>query len=50
MANPEDELQGWKQRYYDAIGDLEEREKQWGDVEQALRQGLNRLSLAAKCE
>jgi diguanylate cyclase len=47
MANSQDELQGWKQRYYDAIGDLEEREKQWGEVEQALRQGLNRLSLAA---
>lgn len=47
MANQPDELQGWKQRYYDAIGELEEREKQWQGVEQALRQGLNRLSLAA---
>ena len=47
MASEQDELQGWKQRYYDAIGDLDEREKQWGEVEQALRQGLNRLSLAA---
>jgi hypothetical protein len=28
MANEQDELQGWKQRYYDAIGELEEREKQ----------------------
>ncbi len=47
MENQQDELQGWKQRYYDAIGDLETREKQWAEVEQALRQGLNRLSLAA---
>ena len=47
MANQQDEVEGWKQRYYDAIGDLESREKQWGEVEQALRQGLNRLSLAA---
>ncbi|MDH5785712.1 MAG: diguanylate cyclase [Chromatiales bacterium] len=42
-----DELQGWKQRYYDAIGELEEREKRWGEVEQVLRQGLTRISLAA---
>lgn len=47
MANEQDELQGWKQRYYDAVGDLDEREKQWGEIEQVLRQGLNRLSLAA---
>ncbi len=47
MANPQDKLQGWKQRYDDAKGELEEREKQWGDIEQALPQGLNRLSLVA---
>lgn len=47
MDNQPDELQSWKQKYYDAIGDLDAREKKWAELEQALRQGLNRLSLAA---
>lgn len=47
MDNQPDEQQSWKQKYYDAIGDLEAREKKWAELEQALRQGLNRLSLAA---
>jgi diguanylate cyclase len=47
MDKQQEELQSWKKKYYDAIGDLEAREKQWAELEQALRQGLNRLSLAA---
>ncbi len=47
MSSQQDELLSWKQKYYDAISDLEAREKQWGEVEQTLRQGLNRLSIAA---
>lgn len=46
-GQPDGEAQGWKQKYYDALEELETKEKQWGEVEQALRQGLNRLSLAA---
>lgn len=47
MDKQQDELQSWKKKYYDAIGDLEAREKQWSELEQVLRQGLNRLSLVA---
>ncbi|MCW8918718.1 MAG: GGDEF domain-containing protein [Gammaproteobacteria bacterium] len=43
----QDELQGWREKYYDTLGDLEAREKRWARIEQLLRQGLNRLSLAA---
>ena len=34
MDNQQDELQSWKQKYYDAIGDLDTREKQWAEIEQ----------------
>ena len=47
MDNQQDELQSLKQKYYDAIGDLGTREKQSAEIEQVLRQGLNRISLAA---
>jgi diguanylate cyclase len=47
MSEQQDELQGWKQKYFDAVGNLEAKEKQWGEVEQVLRQGISRLSLVA---
>jgi diguanylate cyclase len=47
MDNQQDELQNWKQKYFDAVGDLETREKQWAEIEQALRHGLTRISLAS---
>lgn len=43
----QDEIQSWKQKYFDAIGSLEAKEEQWNDVEQLLRQGISRLSLVA---
>lgn len=45
MSN--DELQNWKSKYYDALGELEAKEKAWAESEQILRSGLSRLSLAA---
>ncbi|MGM0595240.1 MAG: hypothetical protein ACQETD_11965, partial [Pseudomonadota bacterium] len=39
--------QSWKNRYYDALGELEAKERAWSEAEQMLRQGLSRLSLAA---
>ncbi len=43
----DDELQNWKSKYYDALGDLEAKEKLWAESEQLLRSGLSRLTLAA---
>ena len=37
----------WKQKYYDALDDLESQEKQWQKTEQLLRQALSRFSLLA---
>lgn len=45
--NGDDELQNWKSKYYDALGELEAKEKAWAESEQLLRTGLSRLSLAA---
>ncbi|MEJ2407540.1 MAG: hypothetical protein P8171_25410 [Candidatus Thiodiazotropha sp.] len=42
-----DELQVWKNKYYNALGELEAKEKAWVETEQFLRQGLSRLTLAA---
>ncbi len=43
----DDELQNWKSKYYDALGELEAKEKAWAESEQILRTGLSRLTLAA---
>lgn len=43
----DDELQNWKSKYYDALGDLEAKETVWAESEQLLRSGLSRLTLAA---
>lgn len=46
MSEEQGDLQAWRQKYYNLLGDLEEKERQWSEVEQVLRHGLNRLSLA----
>jgi len=37
----------WKSRYYEALGEIEEREKTWRDTERLLRHLITRLTLAA---
>lgn len=37
----------WKQKYLDSLDELEAKEQRWTQIEQILRQGLIRLSLAA---
>ncbi len=37
----------WKSRYYEALGEIEEREKAWRDAERLLRHLITRLTLAA---
>ena len=41
------ESEHWKQKYLDSLDELEVKEQQWSTVEQVLRQGLARLTLAA---
>ena len=46
QSNPD--LQSrWKSRYYDALEELENKEKSWREVERLLRQLISRLTLAA---
>lgn len=47
MSSDNDELQNWKGKYFNALGELEAKEKAWAVSEQLLRTGLSRLSLAA---
>lgn len=47
MNSDNEELQNWKSKYYDALGELETKEKTWAESEQILRTGLSRLTLAA---
>ncbi len=37
----------WKRKYYDAIEELDRREKTWARTEEVLRRAISRLSLAA---
>ncbi|MGD9385098.1 MAG: GGDEF domain-containing protein [Thioalkalispiraceae bacterium] len=37
----------WKNRYYEALEDLEAKEKSWREIERLLRQLVSRLTLAA---
>lgn len=37
----------WKSRYYEALGEIEEREKVWRETERLLRDLITRLTLAA---
>ena len=41
------QIQRWKQKYYDSLGELETKEKQWQQIEHLLRQAVSRLTLAA---
>ena len=46
--NQETDIQSrWKSRYYDALKELEGKEKSWREVERLLRQLISRLTLAA---
>lgn len=50
MASQKQEVETqsrWKSRYYEALGELEEREKVWREVERLLRHLIMRLTLAA---
>ncbi len=38
----------WKKKYYDSLDDLEQKEKQWNDLEEVFKQAISRLSLAAE--
>lgn len=48
MDDIDPELQNWKRKYFDALGELEAKEKAWEGSESVLRQGITRLSLAAE--
>lgn len=46
--NQEVEIQSrWKSRYYEALGEIEDREKSWREAERLLRHVIMRLTLAA---
>lgn len=47
MNSDSEELQNWKGKYFNALGELEAKEKAWAESEQILRTGLSRLTLAA---
>ncbi len=47
MNSDNEELQNWKSKYFNALGELEAKEKVWAESEQILRTGLSRLTLAA---
>ena len=38
----------WKQKYYDQLDSLEQKEAEWGKLETALKRTIGRLSLAAE--
>jgi len=45
--NQTDPQSRWKLRYYEALDELEDKEKSWREVERLLRQLISRLTLAA---
>jgi diguanylate cyclase len=47
MNRDNEEVQNWKDKYFNALGELEAKEKVWVESEQILRTGLSRLTLAA---
>lgn len=50
MATDKDSLDPqarWKTRYYETLGELEQKEKAWREIERLLRHLVTRLSLAA---
>jgi len=47
-ANPGQGEEHWKQKYYDQLDQLEQKEKEWTDLESVLKKAIGRLSLAAE--
>ena len=43
-----DNVTQWKKKYYDSLDELEQKEKQWNDLEELFKQAISRLSLAAE--
>ncbi len=43
-----DNVTQWKKKYYDSLDELEQKEKQWNDLEEVFKQAISRLSLAAE--
>lgn len=41
------ELEQWRKKYYDGLAQLDQKEKEWRQTENVLRQGISRLTLAA---
>ncbi len=46
-ANGQD-IEQWKQKYYDQLDQLEQKEQEWDSVETLLKRAISRLSLAAE--
>ena len=47
-ANPGQGEEHWKCKYYDQLDQLEQKEKEWTDLESVLKKAIGRLSLAAE--
>lgn len=50
MAQPDEighQVEAWKRKYYDALGEQEAQERQWRQAEELLRKTISRLTLAA---
>jgi len=47
VENDVDQKSRWQVRYYDALDELEDKEKSWHEIERLLRQLISRLTLAA---
>ncbi|MCL5801085.1 MAG: hypothetical protein M1283_00855, partial [Gammaproteobacteria bacterium] len=47
MAEEIESIARWKQKYYDSLGQVERKEKQWSEVEGLLRRCITRLTMVA---
>ena len=45
---PSQDAEHWKQKYYDQLDQLEQKEQQWDGLESVLKKTISRLSLAAE--
>ncbi|MCW9014889.1 MAG: diguanylate cyclase [Gammaproteobacteria bacterium] len=48
MATDDPGAEQWKQKYYDQLDRLDQKEKEWGSLESVLKRAIGRLSLAAE--
>ena len=48
MATEDLGLEHWKKKYYDQLDRLDQKEKEWGNLESVLKRAIGRLSLAAE--